>query len=62
VPHSTRIPSGEARIVMVTIGAPYDGFAREMARLFEAGAALPEIAEAAGRHGVRLAPPATGEE
>ena len=55
VPHSVRIPSGTARIVMVTIGAPYDGFARDMARLFAEDAPLQEIAEAAGRHGIRLA-------
>jgi quercetin dioxygenase-like cupin family protein len=57
VGHSTRIPEGTARIMMITIGAPYDRFAREMATLFEAGAALPEIAEAAARHGVTLVPP-----
>jgi mannose-6-phosphate isomerase-like protein (cupin superfamily) len=55
VPHAIRIPSGSARLIQVSIGAPYDEFAREMARLFTAGAPLPEIAEAANRHGVRLA-------
>ena len=55
VPHSVRVPRGTARIVMVTIGAPYDGFARDMARLFAENAPLQEIAEAAGRHGIRLA-------
>ena len=55
VPHAIRIPSGSARLIQVSIGAPYDGFAREMARQFAAGAPLSEIAEAAERHGVRLA-------
>jgi quercetin dioxygenase-like cupin family protein len=59
VPHSTRIPQGTARIVMITIGAPYADFGREMARLFERGAELAEIAAAAERHGVRLGPSAT---
>ena len=54
-PHSVRVPRGTARILQVSIGPPYDAFAREMAGLFAAGASLPEIAEAAGRHGVSLA-------
>jgi quercetin dioxygenase-like cupin family protein len=54
VPHSVRVPAGTARILQVSIGPPYDGFARDMARLFAAGAPLTEIVEAAGRHGVRL--------
>jgi quercetin dioxygenase-like cupin family protein len=55
VPHAIRIPTGSARLIQVSIGAPYDGFAREMARLFAAGAPLAEIAQAAERHGVKLA-------
>ena len=54
-PHSVRVPRGTARIVQVSIGPPYDAFAREMARMFAEGASLPEIAQAAGRHGVSLA-------
>lgn len=54
VPHSVRVPAGTARIVQVSIGPPYDGFARDVARLFAAGAPLTEIVEAAGRHGVTL--------
>jgi quercetin dioxygenase-like cupin family protein len=53
--HSVRVPAGRARVVMVTIGAPYDGFARDMARLMAEGAPLEEIATAASRHGVELA-------
>jgi len=48
--HSVRIPEGEARILLVTIGAPYDQFARDLA-----GAVGPEVVEVAARHGVTLA-------
>ena len=54
VPHSIRVPTGSARLIQVSIGAPYDGFAREMASLFKSGAPLEKVVEAAGRHGVRL--------
>lgn len=53
--HSVRVPQGTARIVQVSIGAPYDGFAREMARCFAEGASLAMIEDAARRHGVELA-------
>jgi quercetin dioxygenase-like cupin family protein len=53
--HSVRVPSGTARLLYVTIGAPYDGMARELAALYAAGTAdLPGIVEIAHRHGVRL--------
>jgi hypothetical protein len=55
VPHSVRVPEGSARIIQVSIGPPYDGLARDMARLMAAGAGLDEIVDAAQRHGVRLA-------
>jgi quercetin dioxygenase-like cupin family protein len=55
IAHSVRVPAGTARILQVSVGAPYDGFARDMARLFAAGAPLAQIVEVAGRHGVRLA-------
>jgi hypothetical protein len=54
VAHCIRVPSGRARIIQVSIGPPYDDFARGMARLFSSGAPLDTIAEAAARHGVRL--------
>lgn len=40
---------------MVTIGAPYDAFARDMASLFATGAPLAEVARVAATHGVGLA-------
>jgi hypothetical protein len=54
VPHAIRVPEGTARIIQVSIGAPYDAFARDMARLMAAGAPLDEIADVAAKHGVRL--------
>ena len=53
--HTVRVPVGEARVLMVTIGPPYDGFAREMARLFASSAPLADIGAAANRFGVTLA-------
>jgi hypothetical protein len=53
-PHSARIPEGTARVIQISIGPPYDGLARDLARLFAAGAPLAEIAAAANRHGVEL--------
>ena len=52
--HSVRVPSGTARIIQVSIGPPYDGFAKDMARLFSEGASLAEIVAAAKTHGVEL--------
>jgi len=52
--HSVRIPAGTARIIQVSIGPPYDGFAKDMARLFSEGASLTEIVAAANAHGVEL--------
>jgi len=40
--------------VYVTIGRPYDGFARERARLQAEGQPLEEIAKAAAGYGVQL--------
>ncbi len=53
IPHAIRVPEGSARIIQVSIGAPYDGFAREMARLFSESAPIADILGAAGRYGVR---------
>jgi mannose-6-phosphate isomerase-like protein (cupin superfamily) len=54
VPHTIRVPEGSARIIQVSIGAPYDAFARDMARLFASGAPVDEVVAVAGEHGVRL--------
>lgn len=55
VPHSVRVPDGEARLIYVTIGPPYDGFAREMARLLADDAPLADVAARAAAYGVTLA-------
>lgn len=55
VPHAVRVPNGRAHLVYVTIGRPYDQFAREMARLISDGAPLAAVAERAGEFGVSLA-------
>lgn len=53
--HSVRIPKGEARLLMVTVGAPYDGFARAIAALTTSGEATPAaVVETSARYGVRL--------
>jgi quercetin dioxygenase-like cupin family protein len=53
-PHAVRIPMGTARILMITLGAPYAGFAREMAALGADGYPdLPTLLEIASRHGLR---------
>lgn len=53
--HVIRVPEGKARIIQVSIGAPYDGFAREMSELFAAGATLDAIVQGASKFGVQLA-------
>lgn len=53
--HSVRIPSGTARILMITIGPPYDGFARDVAAfLASENPDMANLAPIAGRHGVGL--------
>jgi mannose-6-phosphate isomerase-like protein (cupin superfamily) len=54
VPHTIRVPEGTARIIQVSIGAPYDAFARDMARLMAAGAPLTEMIQVARSHGVHV--------
>lgn len=53
--HSVRVPSGTARLLMITIGAPYDGFARDLSALYASGeASLEGVVATANRWGVRL--------
>lgn len=53
--HSVRIPSGKARLLMITIGAPFDGFSRDLSALYASGAAdLQSIVAVANRHDVWL--------
>ncbi|HRQ42131.1 MAG TPA: cupin domain-containing protein [Chloroflexota bacterium] len=53
--HSVRVPEGSARLLYITIGAPYANFAREMAALYAQDKANgPAIVTVANRHGIRL--------
>jgi quercetin dioxygenase-like cupin family protein len=53
-PHTVRVPEGEATLLQVTWGAPFDGFIREMVELDNDADAPPAAkGEAAARHGVR---------
>jgi quercetin dioxygenase-like cupin family protein len=57
VPHTVRVPSGEARILLVTMGAPFDAFIREMVTLDnDPNATGGQKGAAATRHGVEPAP------
>jgi len=54
VPHTVRVPEGEARLLQVTMGAPFDAFIREMVALDNDPDAAPSAkGDAARRHGVR---------
>ena len=53
-PHTVRVPEGEARLLQVTWGAPFDAFIREMVALDnDPDAPGSAKGEAAARHGVR---------
>ena len=55
VAHSVRVPQGKAKLLYVTIGAPYDGMARDLAALYASGQVdLAGVVAIANRHGVRL--------
>jgi quercetin dioxygenase-like cupin family protein len=51
-----RIPDGEARLLMVTVGAPYDGFAKAVSALLQRdGYTATDLVTTAERFGVTLA-------
>jgi len=53
--HSVRVPEGKAKLLYVTIGPPYDGFARELSALYASGhVTLEGVVAVAHRHGVYL--------
>jgi quercetin dioxygenase-like cupin family protein len=55
VAHSVRVPSGSAKLLMITIGAPFAGMSRELGALYATGQAnLQGIVAIATRHGLRL--------
>ena len=54
VAHTVRVPQGEARLLQVTMGAPFDAFIWEMVALDNhPDAAASAKGDAATRHGVR---------
>jgi quercetin dioxygenase-like cupin family protein len=56
VAHSVRVPAGSARLLMITIGARFDGMARELGALYATGRhAMADVVAIAMRHGLRLA-------
>jgi hypothetical protein len=60
--HSVRVPNGTARLLYVTIGALYDGMARELSTLYATGNAdRASIIEIAHRYGVQLEGSSAGE-
>jgi quercetin dioxygenase-like cupin family protein len=53
--HSLRIPDGRARLLMVTVGAPYDGFAKAVSVLLQRdGYTASDLVATAERFGVTL--------
>lgn len=55
VAHSVRVPANKAKVLYITIGAPYDGMARELAALYATGQADgASVVAIANRHGVYL--------
>jgi quercetin dioxygenase-like cupin family protein len=52
--HSVRVPEGTARLLMVTMGAPYDGFARDLAAMYDEGPSPEKAVAVANKHGVAL--------
>jgi quercetin dioxygenase-like cupin family protein len=53
VPHSLRVPTGPARYLMVTLGAPSITCLREVGEAYADGPTLERLVEIAGRHGVK---------
>jgi quercetin dioxygenase-like cupin family protein len=54
--HSIRVPAGTAKLLMLTIGAPFDAFSRELGEMYASGnATLDKVVEIASRHGLGLA-------
>jgi quercetin dioxygenase-like cupin family protein len=55
VAHSVRVPGGSARVLMITIGAPFNGMSRELGALYARGQVdIQDVVAIAKRHGLRL--------
>jgi hypothetical protein len=55
VPHTLRVPSGTARFMMLTMGAPSVEFLRQVGQVYATGPTLERLVEVASRHGVKPA-------
>jgi quercetin dioxygenase-like cupin family protein len=55
VPHTLRVPEGQARYLMITLGAPSLEFLKEVGRVYAEGPTLARLVEVARRHGVEPA-------
>lgn len=56
MPHTLRVPEGEARYLMITLGAPSLDFLREVGRIYAEGPSREKLFAAAQRHGIEPAP------
>jgi len=52
VPHTLRVPQGEARYLMITLGAPSLDFLKEVGRVYDEGPNRDRLLAIALRHGV----------
>jgi quercetin dioxygenase-like cupin family protein len=55
VPHTLRVLDGEARYLMITLGAPSLQFLKEIGHAYSDGPTLERLLAIAARHGVSLA-------
>jgi quercetin dioxygenase-like cupin family protein len=55
VPHTLRVPEGEARYVMITLGAPSLDFLKEVGCVYAEGSSRDRLLAVARRHGVEPA-------
>ena len=55
VPHTLRVPEGDARYVMLTLGAPSLEFLKEVGRVYAEGPSRDRLLQVARRHGVEPA-------
>jgi hypothetical protein len=56
VPHTLRVPEGQARYLMITFGAPSLEFLQEVGRAYAEGPTRERLLAIAQRHGVTPAP------
>jgi quercetin dioxygenase-like cupin family protein len=52
IPHSLRVPDGEARYLLITLGAPSLDFFKEVGRIYAEGPTFDRLVAAARKHGI----------